>query len=87
MWKSQLYSICEYKKQCLPQHINKIGERLFKGCNALSDVHIQAEDPNAISVEFEEEDVKNITLYVPIGTGYAYRHHPEFGKFKEIKIE
>lgn len=30
---------------------------------------------------------KNITLYVPIGTGYAYRHHPEFCKFKEVKIE
>jgi hypothetical protein len=26
-----------------------------------------------------------ITLIVPIGTGYAYRHHHFFSQFKEIK--
>lgn len=25
-----------------------------------------------------------ITLHVPIGTGYAYRHHPVFSKVKEV---
>ena len=27
---------------------------------------------------------EDAVLYVPIGTGYAYRHHPEFGKFKTV---
>ena len=25
-----------------------------------------------------------ITLHVPVGTGEAYRHHPEFSKVKEV---
>lgn len=30
------------------------------------------------------EEISNITLNVPVGTGYAYRRHPYFAKFKEI---
>lgn len=30
---------------------------------------------------------EQITLYVPIGKGSAYRHHSYFCKFKEVKAE
>lgn len=33
---------------------------------------------------YKDDQFHNITLIVPIGTGYAYRHHPFFGQFKEI---
>ena len=36
---------------------------------------------------FYNLNIENCTLYVPIGTGYAYRHHPVFSKFKEVIIE
>lgn len=75
------------KKIYFPQRFNKdLFVSLIK-CEAISEVHIKAKDPNTQEMKFDEEDVKNITLYVPIGTGYAYRHHPEFRKFKEVKIE
>jgi hypothetical protein len=38
-------------------------------------------------MSFTSLDLSKITLYVPIGTGYAYRHHPFFSKFKEVVIE
>lgn len=71
----------------IPNTITRISMSAFKGCINLKEIHIVNKDPNTIEVTFEEEDVNDITLYVPIGTGYAYRHHPEFSKFKEVKIE
>ncbi|MCQ2257171.1 MAG: hypothetical protein MJZ41_04150 [Bacteroidaceae bacterium] len=48
------------------------------------------EDPNLISINdyaFNKFALDQCTLYVPVGTGYAYRHHPVFGEFKEVIIE
>jgi len=36
---------------------------------------------------FDDCDLSKCVLYVPVGTGYAYRHHPIFSKFKEVVIE
>ena len=32
-----------------------------------------------------DNSISDVILVVPIGTGYAYRHHPFFSKFKEVK--
>lgn len=56
---------------------------------SLQELHIHQERPEEIVIEEEAFDgLNNCILYVPIGTGYAYRHHPAFeGKFKEVIIE
>ena len=32
-------------------------------------------------------DIDECTLYIPSGTRWAYRHHPGFGRFKNIELE
>lgn len=62
----------------------------FEDCSSLIEIHLRAEDPDSLRIindYFNIFDRSQCTLYVPIGTGYAYRHHPEFGKFKEVIIE
>ncbi|MCQ2258490.1 MAG: leucine-rich repeat domain-containing protein [Bacteroidaceae bacterium] len=71
----------------LPDCLSEIGDNAFDGCTNLTEIHIHNENPDIIKASFNENDVEHITLYVPVGTGYAYRHHPEFKKFKEVKIE
>ena len=42
------------------------------------------------NIEIDEkafDDLSDCTLFVPIGTGYAYRHDERFKVFKEVKIE
>lgn len=69
----------------------KVIDSDFEDCKKLQELHISKEYPEDIG--FAEDDIiedavaANCTLYVPIGTGYAYRHHPVFGKFKEVVIE
>lgn len=75
------------KRVFLPVSIEKLTSSFFSICKSISELHLLAEDSYQIDAIFNEEDVKDITLFVPIGTGYAYRHHPEFSKFKEAKIE
>jgi len=55
----------------------------------LKELHIRNEHPEQMDVDEGAfgEMAENCTLYVPVGTGYAYRHHPVFGKFKEVIIE
>lgn len=73
----------------IPASVTKIGWLVFEGCTNLTEIHIRNEHPEDIEIA---EDAFNgcadhCTLYVPVGTGYAYRHHPIFGKFKEVIIE
>lgn len=72
----------------LPKYIKKIGKTCFKKSKT-NIIHIAHEHPEQIEVAEDafDECAANCTLYVPIGTGYAYRHHPVFGKFKEVVIE
>ena len=74
----------------LPDSIRKIDYHVFEHCEKLSKIHLRMEDPNLITIDddaFSLFFLNQCTLYVPIGTGYAYRHHPVFGKFKEVIIE
>ena len=72
----------------LSNKVKKIEKKAFLMAS-LQELHIHQERPEEIAIEEEAFDgLNNCILYVPIGTGYAYRHHPAFeGKFKEVIIE
>lgn len=72
----------------LHNNIRKIGEKTFADAS-VKELHIRHEHPEELEIGAKAfENLKDCTLYVPIGTGYAYRHHPDFeGKFKEVIIE
>ena len=74
----------------IPSSVTSIGERAFKGCRGLREVHCRIKNIKSISIDndiLEGCSLSECTLYVPIGTGYAYRHHPVFSQFKEVVIE
>jgi len=75
-------------KLYLPDHIEKLGSAAFAFAK-IKELHIRHEHPEQIEVANDafEKCAENCTLYVPVGTEYAYRHHPVFGKFKEVVIE
>ena len=75
--------------QCIdiPQSVSFFGFNAFAGCTALVTIRLRQRDPSAVeNIDYSLDwvDLSSITLYVPIGTGYAYRHHPYFSRFKEI---
>ena len=71
----------------IPSNITSIRDRAFQGCSSLNFLIIHEKKPEK-AFELKRnaclDNISNITLNVPIGTGYAYRHHPYFAKFKEI---
>ena len=72
----------------IPNSVTSIGKYVFSCCNRLKEISLLNEDPYLLSITedtFERVDPWRITLLVPVGTGYAYRHHPIFGQFKEVK--
>ena len=74
----------------IPNSVTNIGYGAFALCEALTNLHIRCEHPEDLEIDeeaFYKTNIENCTLYVPIGTGYAYRHHPVFSKFKEVIIE
>ena len=79
---SSLYSIE------IPNSVTWIGNSAFNGCTNLKEIHLRNEHPEKIEIAWNAfSDLTGCTLYVPIGTGYAYRHDERFKDFKEIKIE
>lgn len=77
----------------IPDSVTRIGAWAFAICTSLQSIDIvtQEKEPD-LSLERIKyllqalsEYSKEISLRVPIGCGYAYRHHPAFeGKFKTI---
>lgn len=77
----------------IPNSVTKIGLMAFRSCTSLQSITIatQEKEPD-LSLERIEyllqtlsKYTKGICLRVPIGRGYAYRHHTAFeGKFKNI---
>ena len=77
----------------IPDSVTTIGESAFQDCISLQSITIvtQEKEPD-LSLEridylLQElsEYSEEISLRVPIGCGYAYRHYPAFeGKFKNI---
>lgn len=67
-----------------------IGNFAFYNCSALQSINIRITDFENVNISedvFDEINTDNCVLYVPAGTRWAYRHHPVFGKFKNIEIE
>ena len=60
------------------------GKDIFRSQNPDSIVFVK---DWAERIPFREELFDTCTLYVPSGTRWAYRHHPVFGKFKNIVTE
>lgn len=81
-WDSRINKIL------LSHNIKKIGKQAFVKCT-VKELHMRHERPEQIDVAEDafEQCAEKCTLYVPVGTGYAYRHHPVFGKFKDVIIE
>ena len=70
----------------IPNSVTYIGYNAFSGCSGLSSLTIHYDNLNNISPMIVNNlpISDKITLHVPIGTGYAYRHHPVFSKVKEV---
>ena len=78
----------------IPDSVTKIGNKAFSNCQELSSIIINTREKSPKSAQtaltFQNRFSKHngrikITLKVPIGCGYAYRHHPDFErKFEEI---
>ena len=67
--------------------MTEIREKAFNGCSSLEELHLRIKKPIDFSKAFEGLDLSKITLYVPIGSGYDYRHHPFYSKFKKVVTE
>ena len=68
--------------------VKNFGRNAFWGCTNLKEIHLRNEHPEDIEIEVHAfYGLTDCTLYVPIGTGYAYRHDERFKVFKEIKTE
>lgn len=78
---------CKKIKQLfIPSSVIKIDGYAIDADN-IKEIFIYHEHPEEIQIGKGSREIKrtDCVLYVPIGTGYAYRHHWFFGKhFKEI---
>lgn len=72
----------------IPNSVTSIGGYAFEDCSSLKEIHLGMDHPENIEIGWDAfEGIENCLLYVPIGTGYAYRHDERFKMFKEIRIE
>ena len=77
----------------IPNSVTTIEEWAFEGCFTLQRIHLHW--TNFLNIKVDEYafgkknkvNTEECTLYVPPGTRWEYRHHPAFGKFKNIEIE
>ena len=77
----------------IPNSVTTIGASAFEGCSSLQSIHLHWKQLGNIQIDNyalgkgESVNFEEYTLYVPSGTRWEYRHHPVFGKFKNIEIE
>ena len=80
----------------IPESVRMIEWGAFDDCFNLKTIKIHNPNPeelemenafygSANNTEYDDfVDISTISLVVPIGCGYAYRHHPFFKRFKEV---
>lgn len=74
----------------IPDGVTEISKSAFRGCKSLESISIRCKDIDNIKVEnspFDDDIFDDCILHIPSGTRWAYRHHPIFGKFKNIVTE
>ena len=71
----------------VPNNITSMASGAFSVCSSLIELHLRHKTPIDFSKAFEGLNLSKITLYVPIGSGSDYRHHPFYSKFKEVVTE
>ena len=74
----------------IPDSVTCFEPEAFRGCSGLTEIHCRIKKIKEVEIwfdAFDDCDLSKCVLYVPVGTGYAYRHHPIFSKFKEVVIE
>lgn len=71
--------------------VTKIERYAFSYCSAIKEIHCRTKEDiekmDISEIAFNEYFYNNCVLYVPSGTRWSYRHHPVWGKFKNIEIE
>ena len=83
-WCSSLKSID------IPNSVTEIGESAFDGCEYIKSIIIRCKDIDNIKIgdnPFNDNIYNKSVLHIPSETRLAYRHHPIFGKFKNIVTE
>ena len=88
-----LYS-CNDKKIVnivIPNSVTKIERDAFSCCFKIKEIHCRTKEEiekmDISETAFNKHFYNNCVLYVPSGTRWSYRHHPVWGKFKNIEIE
>ena len=74
----------------IPNSVTKIGESAFDGCEYIKSIIIRCKDIDNIKIgdnPFNDNIYNKSVLNIPSETRLAYRHHPIFGKFKNIVTE
>ncbi len=72
----------------IPATVTKIGDDAFEGCTALTSLYIYATNPPECGKDlFAQDNVGNITLYVPFGVLTVYQQDPTWGSFGFKAIE
>ena len=77
------------KSIVIPKSVDEIGTQIFYVCSALEEIRCKMEDLDNLKIKEKNSLCPNKTckLIVPSGTRWAYKHHPVWGKFKQIEVE
>ena len=81
------FNLCTSLKSIeIPDSVTKIGDGVFQSCWSLEVLRVPFKDPVLVENLLKgcDLDFSKVTLYVPVGTGYAFRHHEFFKQFKGI---
>ena len=69
------------------EDVTGVGAKAFAGCTSLSNVTVEAVTPPALGADALENVAEDLTIYVPFGTGEAYKAAPGWSDFAERIVE
>ncbi len=68
----------------IPSSVATIQSWAFRRCTSLKEIHLKHKNPKNFAEAFKDIDQSNITIYVPKGSGKAYRSSIHYKSFKTI---